>query len=73
MPVGTNATVKTLDPDDLEEVDAQIILANTYHLVLRPGSGLWNDAARLKMGRPCWIATTRRVEKLPPSRARSTS
>ncbi|HEY3522777.1 MAG TPA: tRNA guanosine(34) transglycosylase Tgt [Candidatus Limnocylindrales bacterium] len=38
MPVGTNATVKALDPDDLREVDATIILANTYHLELRPGS-----------------------------------
>ena len=37
MPVGTNATVKALDPDDLDEVGAQIILANTYHLALRPG------------------------------------
>ena len=37
MPVGTNATVKALDPDDLEEIGAQIILANTYHLYLRPG------------------------------------
>ena len=37
MPVGTNATVKALDPDDIEEVGAQIILCNTYHLYLRPG------------------------------------
>ncbi len=37
MPVGTNATVKALDPDDLAEVGAQMILANTYHLYLRPG------------------------------------
>jgi queuine tRNA-ribosyltransferase len=37
MPVGTNATVKALDPDDLHEVGASIILANTYHLSLRPG------------------------------------
>ena len=37
MPVGTNATVKALDPDDLHEVGAQMILANTYHLYLRPG------------------------------------
>jgi queuine tRNA-ribosyltransferase len=37
MPVGTNATVKALDPDDLHEVGASIILANTYHLALRPG------------------------------------
>jgi queuine tRNA-ribosyltransferase len=37
MPVGTNATVKALDPEDLEAVGAQIILANTYHLAVRPG------------------------------------
>jgi queuine tRNA-ribosyltransferase len=37
MPVGTNATVKALHPDDLEEVGAAIVLANTYHLYLRPG------------------------------------
>ncbi len=37
MPVGTNATVKALDPDDLRALGAQIILSNTYHLYLRPG------------------------------------
>ena len=37
MPVGTNATVKALHPDDLREVGATIILSNTYHLYLRPG------------------------------------
>jgi queuine tRNA-ribosyltransferase len=37
MPVGTNATVKALSPDDLRDAGASIILANTYHLSLRPG------------------------------------
>jgi queuine tRNA-ribosyltransferase len=37
MPVGTVGSVKTLVPQDLLEVDAQIILGNTYHLFLRPG------------------------------------
>jgi queuine tRNA-ribosyltransferase len=37
MPVGTRATVTGLTPADLHEVRAQIILANTYHLLLRPG------------------------------------
>jgi queuine tRNA-ribosyltransferase len=37
MPVGTLATVKALDSSDLNNLDAQIILANTYHLYLRPG------------------------------------
>jgi len=37
MPVGTNATVKALSPDDIRDVGASIILSNTYHLYLRPG------------------------------------
>ncbi|MBT6818780.1 MAG: tRNA guanosine(34) transglycosylase Tgt [Candidatus Magasanikbacteria bacterium] len=40
MPVGTQATVKTLDSLDLEKLNAQIILGNTYHLHLRPGEDL---------------------------------
>jgi queuine tRNA-ribosyltransferase len=40
MPVGTQATVKTLTPGDLRDIGAQIILGNTYHLYLRPGSPL---------------------------------
>jgi queuine tRNA-ribosyltransferase len=40
MPVGTNATVKAMTPEDLLAVNAQIILANTYHLYLRPGHAL---------------------------------
>jgi len=40
MPVGTQATVKTLSPDDLVAVGADIILSNTYHLFLRPGHEL---------------------------------
>jgi len=38
MPVGTQATVKSLSPSDLEAIGAEIILANNYHLFLRPGS-----------------------------------
>jgi len=37
MPVGTKATVKTMDVEDLHEVGAEIILANTYHLFIQPG------------------------------------
>lgn len=37
MPVGTQATVKTLEPRDLRELGAGIILSNTYHLLVRPG------------------------------------
>jgi queuine tRNA-ribosyltransferase len=40
MPVGTQATVKTLSPEDLKCVGAEIILSNTYHLFLRPGHEL---------------------------------
>lgn len=40
MPVGTQATVKTLTPDELKDAKSQIILSNTYHLYLRPGHEL---------------------------------
>jgi queuine tRNA-ribosyltransferase len=40
MPVGTRGAVKTLSPDELKSIGAQIILANTYHLYLRPGHKL---------------------------------
>jgi len=47
MPVGTQATVKAITPRDLEEMEAQIILANTYHLYLRPGHELVKEAGGL--------------------------
>jgi len=37
MPVGTNATVKAMNSDEMKELGAEIILSNTYHLYLRPG------------------------------------
>ncbi len=40
MPVGTQATVKTISPRELHELGASIILGNTYHLYLRPGDDL---------------------------------
>jgi queuine tRNA-ribosyltransferase len=40
MPVGTLGTVKSLTPDDLQAIGVQIVLANTYHLYLRPGHAL---------------------------------
>jgi queuine tRNA-ribosyltransferase len=43
MPVGTQATVKTLSPADLRDIGAEIILSNTYHLFLRPGHELVRD------------------------------
>lgn len=47
MPVGTQATVKSLAPRDLEDTHAQIILSNTYHLYLRPGHKLVERAGGL--------------------------
>ncbi|PSL45121.1 tRNA-guanine transglycosylase [Salsuginibacillus halophilus] len=47
MPVGTLATVKTLSPEELEDMSAQIILANTYHLWLRPGEDIVKEAGGL--------------------------
>ncbi|HZK43963.1 MAG TPA: tRNA guanosine(34) transglycosylase Tgt [Syntrophomonadaceae bacterium] len=47
MPVGTQATVKTLTPDDLKEIGVEIILSNTYHLYLRPGEELVEKAGGL--------------------------
>lgn len=47
MPVGTQGTVKTLSPRDLNEVGAQIILGNTYHLYLRPGDSLIRERGGL--------------------------
>lgn len=40
MPVGTQATVKAMSSRELKEINSQIILANTYHLYLRPGDEL---------------------------------
>lgn len=39
MPVGTYGTVKGMLPRDIEDIGAQIILGNTFHLWLRPGTG----------------------------------
>ena len=47
MPVGTQGTVKAMTPRDLEECGASIILANTYHLALRPGADLVRRAGGL--------------------------
>ncbi len=47
MAVGTLATVKALDPDDLRAMDAQMILANAYHLHLRPGDALVRELGGL--------------------------
>ena len=47
MPVGTQATVKSVSPNELEELGAGIILSNTYHLFLRPGAELVKKAGGL--------------------------
>ncbi|AQL56001.1 tRNA guanosine(34) transglycosylase Tgt [Abyssicoccus albus] len=47
MPVGTLATVKTMSPEELLQVSSQIILSNTYHLWLRPGSDIIKEAGGL--------------------------
>ncbi|MBR3523389.1 MAG: tRNA guanosine(34) transglycosylase Tgt [Bacilli bacterium] len=47
MPVGTQATVKTLSPEEVKEVGAGVILANTYHLWLRPGEDIVDKAGGL--------------------------
>ena len=47
MPVGTQASVKTLDRQDLLNVDARIVLGNAYHLYLRPGVDVIRDAGGL--------------------------
>ncbi|HEY4977114.1 MAG TPA: tRNA-guanine transglycosylase, partial [Gaiellaceae bacterium] len=40
MPVGTKASVKSVDPDELRALGAEIVLANSYHLHFRPGEEL---------------------------------
>ena len=59
MPVGTQASVKAMLPRDLAEAGAQIVLANTYHLSLRPGADLIREAGGLHafMGWPRPILT----------------
>src|SRR5260370_2170221 len=53
LPVGTQATVKGLRNEALEELGAEIILANTYHLYLRPGHDLIRTLAGLPQSMPC--------------------
>ncbi len=47
MPVGTQATVKTMTPEEVKDLGAQVILSNTYHLYLKPGHELIKDAGGL--------------------------
>ena len=47
MPVGTNATVKTLSREELKSIGSGIVLANTYHIWLRPGEDIVEKAGKL--------------------------
>ena len=47
MPVGTRATVKTMTPEELKSIGAEIILSNTYHLYLRPGMEIMEEMGGL--------------------------
>ena len=59
MPVGTRATVRALDSADLEQLGVQVMLANTYHLMLRPGADVVERAGGLHrfMATDCHILT----------------
>lgn len=46
MPVGTQATVKAMSPEEMKDIGAGIILSNTYHLWLRPGTEVIEQANR---------------------------
>jgi queuine tRNA-ribosyltransferase len=47
MPVGTNATVKAMSPDEIKELGAEVLLSNTYHLYLRPGHEIIREVGGL--------------------------
>ncbi|GIS56973.1 MAG: hypothetical protein CM1200mP1_09110 [Candidatus Neomarinimicrobiota bacterium] len=47
MPIGTQGVIKTIDPEVLDQLETQIVLANTYHLYLRPGHDLINRSGSL--------------------------
>ena len=47
MPVGTQSTVKSMTPEEVKDLGAQIILSNTYHLYLRPGQDIVKEAGGL--------------------------
>lgn len=47
MPVGTSATVKGITVDQLKELKSQVVLSNTYHLAMRPGADLIDEAGGL--------------------------
>ena len=48
MPVGTKATVKTVDPEELRELGTTVLLGNTYHLHFRPGEDVIAELGRIR-------------------------
>ena len=48
MPVGTHATVKGITPDQLHALNSQVVLANTYHLYMRPGVDVVEEAGGIQ-------------------------
>jgi tRNA-guanine family transglycosylase len=56
MPVGTYGSVKAMSPLELNEIGAQIILGNTFHLWLRPGKTSWPSSAACTTS---WAGTSR--------------
>jgi queuine tRNA-ribosyltransferase len=71
MPVGTKAAVKAVDTEDLATVGAEIILANTYHLMLRPGADLIAKLGGLHQFHGLERADTHRLRGIPDLLARA--
>ena len=65
MPVGTKATVKSLHPDEVRDLGAQILLGNTYHLYFRPGDELIRDLGGLHRFMALGGADPDRLGRLP--------
>ena len=78
MPVGTQATVKTLTPEELYDMKSQVILSNTYHLFLRPGTELIRKAGGIhrfmnyERGMLTDTAASRSLALVPSVRLRKT-
>src|SRR5687767_15923172 len=71
-PVGTQATVKTLTPEHLKEINASLVLSNTYHLYLRPGDELVRDLGGLRKFMQCHrLMVTRSEERRVGKECRS--
>ena len=71
MPVGTRGAVRTLASDDLEDLGAEIVLGNTYHLMLRPGADVVAAARRAARLQRLVGAPPHRLGRLPGVLARA--